>query len=86
MEQEEIIARISGLYPAAIIDVAGQDCNFEVYVISENFAGMKTLQRQQSILGLFQPELSTGKLHALTVKAKTPEEQNMNTGFVQIQL
>ncbi len=86
MTEDEIVERIRTLYPDAVIDVAGEDCSFEVYVISEAFAGMNTLQRQKPILALFKDEIKGGTLHALSVRAKTPEEQNSQTGLVQIKI
>jgi acid stress-induced BolA-like protein IbaG/YrbA len=84
MDENEIINRVKQLYPDAVIDVAGADCNFELFVISDTFEGMNTLKRSQPILGLFREELATGKLHALSVKAKTPKEQAGVAGLVQI--
>ncbi|MCB1774921.1 MAG: BolA/IbaG family iron-sulfur metabolism protein [Gammaproteobacteria bacterium] len=84
MEEQAIIERIRTLHPDAVIDVAGEDCSFEVYVVSESFAGQGTLQRQKPILALFRDEIRSGALHALTVRAKTPAEQQGNSGLVQI--
>jgi BolA protein len=86
MNKSEIISRITKLYPDAVVDVAGTDCSFEVYVISDSFKDVSTLQRQKYILALFKNEITSGKLHALSVKAKTPQEQSTNAGLVQIQL
>lgn len=86
LTENDIVERINSLYPGAAIDVAGEDCSFEVYIISDALKGMNTLQRQKSVLALFKDEITSGKLHALSVKAKTPEEQSANTGLVQIQL
>jgi acid stress-induced BolA-like protein IbaG/YrbA len=86
MDENEIIARIRSLYADARVDIDGADCSFEVYVISEQLGGMATLQRQQSLLGLFRDELKSGKLHALSIKARTPSEQAAAAGLVQIQL
>jgi BolA protein len=86
MNEEEIIKRITELYPDSIIDVAGADCNFELFIISDRFDGVSTLQRQKSVLGLFKDEITSGKLHALSIKAKTPKEQSAGAGLVQIQL
>jgi BolA protein len=85
MTEEEIIDRVKGLYPDALIDVSGADCSFEMYIISDAMQGMGLLQRQQSILGLFKDELATGKLHALSVKAKTQQEQAGGNSLLQIQ-
>jgi acid stress-induced BolA-like protein IbaG/YrbA len=86
MNEDDIISRVRSLYPEAIIDVAGEDCSFELYIIDAAFAGMNSLQRQKPVLALFKDEITTGKLHALSVKAKTPMEQQGNSGLVQIQL
>ena len=74
MHESEIIERIRGLYPDAAIEASGENCSFEVFVVDPAFADMRLLQRQQSVLQLFSDELATGKLHALGVKAKTPQE------------
>jgi len=86
MTEEEITNRIVTLYPDAIMEVSGADCNFELYIISDAFNGMNTMQRQKPILALFKNELALGQLHALSIKAKTPEEQNTPLGLVKIQL
>ena len=45
-----------------------------VNVTTPAFDNMKSLQRQRSILTLFNDEIASGELHALTVRAKTPQE------------
>ncbi len=74
MNQQALISRIQGLYPDADIQVTGEGCNFEVNVTTPAFEGMKSLQRQRSILTLFNAEIASGELHALTVRARTPQE------------
>jgi len=74
MNQQDLMSRIQELYPDAEINVTGEGCSFEVNVTSPAFDGMKSLQRQRSILTLFNTEITSGELHALTVRAKTPQE------------
>jgi acid stress-induced BolA-like protein IbaG/YrbA len=74
MNEQDLITRIKTIYPDAEISVSGENCNFEVNVTSPAFTEMKSLQRQRSILTLFNQEIASGELHALTVRAKTPEE------------
>ena len=74
MQEQELLARTKALYADAAFEASGENCNFEVFVVSPEFEGMSPLKRQQSILALFSEELKTGKLHALGVKAKTAEE------------
>lgn len=85
MQETEITARIRTRFPDAVVDLSGADCSFELYVISEAFAGRTTLQRQRSILDLFSEDLACGRLHALSIRARTPAEQAGASGLVQIQ-
>lgn len=85
MEKTEISKRIQTLYPDAQIEMKGENCSFELLIVSERFEGMRALQRQQSILGLFAEELKTGKLHALAIKANTIDElANMPDNIIKI--
>lgn len=88
MEEQEILSRINAVYTDAIIDIAGADCSFELYIISEGFEGQRSLQRQQALLALFKEELTSGKLHALSLICKTPAEQaqSQGAGLVQLKL
>jgi BolA protein len=86
MKEQEIIERVRTLHPDAIIDASGEDCSFELYVISDAFAGQTILQRQKPILALFKEYISSGNMHALSIKANTPEEQSTQSGLVQIKL
>jgi len=84
MTYEEIARRVRSLYPDAVVDVVGDGCSFELYVTSDSFAGQNTLLRQKPILALFKDDIRSGTLHALSIKAKTPVEQDGQSGLVQI--
>jgi len=43
-----------------------------VTVVSPSFEGKNPLQRQRPIMALFNEEITSGALHALSVTAKTP--------------
>lgn len=85
MESNELTQRILAKFPDAQIETQGENCSFELLVVSEGFNGQRPLKRQQAILALFSEELKSGKLHALGVKAKTPEElAAMPSNLIQI--
>ncbi len=46
MQKEDIIERVKTLHPDSTIDIAGEDCSFEI-TISKGFIGQNTLQRQK---------------------------------------
>jgi len=84
MDSDTIITRIKALYPDAEIMLDGADCSFELQIVTPAFAGVSLVKRQQGILGLFRDELAGGQLHALSVKARTPDEQRSSPGLVQL--
>lgn len=86
MNDKELTGRILREYPDALIDISGEDCSFEVYIISAGFSDQTLLKRQQTVLALFADELTSGKLHALSIIAKTPEEQAKQAGAGLVQL
>jgi BolA protein len=74
MSPEAIAAKVRGALPDAQVELAGEDCSFELLVVSEQLKGMSPVARQRLILGLFAAELGSGALHALSIRAKTPAE------------
>jgi len=87
MSEVAIVSKIHTLYPDAAIDIDGEGCNFELFVISNGFQDMAVVKRQQSLLNLFSEELVSGKLHALSVKAKTFAEMEANRShLVQLEM
>lgn len=74
MEKAEVETKIRRALPDAAIQVEGADCNFSVVVLSECFAKMPPVKRQQQVLACFSDLLGSGALHALSVKAHTPAE------------
>jgi BolA protein len=84
MTKEEIVERVHSLYPDAVVDAAGEECNFEITVICDAFADLNTLQRQKPILALFKEDIRSGAMHALSIKAKTPAEHTDQSSLVQL--
>ena len=87
MNPEEMSSRLSAAYPGAQIEVTGSDCNLSVVIVSDLFTGSRAVQRQQQIMRLFDDELRSGALHALSIKAHTPEEfAKKESGLVNLGL
>ena len=84
METDEVINLILRFIPDAEIHLQGEDCNFSVDVISESFLGVNKLNRQKKVLSSIKEQLASGEIHAMSVKAHTPEEWATTT-FVNIQ-
>ena len=75
MEVEAVKQQILAGIPDAQVSVEGEDCSFTVTVVSEQFKGKLPVARQKSVLGIFKQQLASGELHALSVRALTPDER-----------
>lgn len=74
MRTDEVVALIKLGFPDADVMIDGEDCSFSVIVISDTFAGLSLLKKQQSVLATVSEPLKTGDLHAITVKCFTQDE------------
>jgi monothiol glutaredoxin len=58
-------------------------------VISSQFVDLSLVKKQQLVLATLKEPLASGKLHAVSVKAYTPDEwqeKQQANGLLQIQL
>lgn len=78
--------------PDAQVIVDGAGCDLLISVVSEQFGDLSIVKKQQLVLATLKEPLASGKLHAVSVKAYTPEEwQSLQSakkdpGLLQIQL
>jgi len=56
------------------VTVTGDGHHFEAIVVSEAFEGKRPVARQQLVYATVQEEISSGVLHALSLKTITPSE------------
>jgi len=47
---------------------------FEARVVAESFTGLSTVKRHQLVYAALQEHIQSGAIHALTIKALTPDE------------
>jgi acid stress-induced BolA-like protein IbaG/YrbA len=74
MEIAEVRQLIEAGIPGCEVTVSGEGCSFSVVVVDEVFAGMSPVKRQQRVLATVSQPLSTGALHAISMKVYTPSE------------
>ena len=59
----------------ADIEVHSDDnVHFEAMVISEQFSGKTRVQQQQAVYAALREAMTSGRLHALSLKTYTPNE------------
>jgi acid stress-induced BolA-like protein IbaG/YrbA len=74
MESAEIKKLLDAALQLQEIHVKGEGSHFEVIAVDESFNGMSRVKKQQTIYGPLMEHISTNTIHALSIKAFTPEE------------
>ena len=74
MQSEELKALLAANFANSEIDVAidGSHCNIQI--ISEAFAGVMPVKKQQMVYALINDKIADGTLHAVNMKLHTPEQ------------
>ncbi len=80
MEITKVRHLIEAGIPDCDVTVFGEGCSFSVVVVGETFAGMSPVKRQQRVLETVSEPLSTGALHAISMKVYTREEWSREMG------
>lgn len=74
LELEDDSARHAGHHHEGGMDARpGGESHFNLTIVSEAFAGQGRVQRQRSVNAVLAEELA-GPVHALSIRAQTPDE------------
>jgi acid stress-induced BolA-like protein IbaG/YrbA len=74
METSEIQRLIEADLPGAEVSVSGDGGHFEARVVSEAFEGKSLVAQQKMVYAAVSAHITSGALHALTIKTYTPEK------------
>ncbi len=74
MENSEVEKLIKAGLPDATVRVSGEGCNLEAVVVSPHFEGKLPVARQKLVYAALGDLITSGALHAVTIKAYTPEQ------------
>ncbi len=90
ISHSEVESLIAKGYPNTETHIAGEGCNLEITVISEQFTGLTLIKQHQGVMATLAEPLASGRLHAVTLKTYTPEQWQAqqtvaNPGLLQIQ-
>jgi acid stress-induced BolA-like protein IbaG/YrbA len=80
MEPEAVKALIQEGMPDAEVEVTGDGRHFEAVVVSEAFAGKSLIQKHRMVMATVNDKIRSDELHALSIKAYTPEERAGRSG------
>lgn len=71
METQVIEAMIKTGIPDAQVTVTGDGSHFDAIVVSDAFVGKSLLQQQKMIYATLGDKITSGELHALSIKSYT---------------
>lgn len=77
MLNHDVQKRIESGLAGSIVHVtefSGGTDHYSVVVVTPAFEGIALLKRHRMVLDLFQAEIASGEVHALSIKAFTPEQ------------
>lgn len=62
--------------------VKGENGTFQIVVVAEFFNDMSRVKKQQTIYAPLTEEIASNAIHALTIKALTPDEWQKQKHFI----
>lgn len=74
MTPEEVRTLIEAGIEDSEVTVNGENGMFDTIVVSEKFTGLTPVKKQQMVYAAVNPQITSGEIHALTIKTYTPEE------------
>lgn len=74
MDIEKIESVLRDALELEFIKVSGEGSHYKVIVVSEIFADLSRVKQQQTVYEPLSEWIASGELHALTIKAFTPEQ------------
>jgi acid stress-induced BolA-like protein IbaG/YrbA len=74
MTTDEIKNLIIAGMETSQVKVNGEGGMFDTIVVSGQFEGLSPVKRQQMVYATVNAQISSGDIHALTIKAYTPEQ------------
>ena len=74
MTEQQIIDLVRAALPDATVRLGGDGYHHELTVVSDSFAGLRTVQRQQRVYAALADAIRSGALHAVNVIALTTAE------------
>ncbi len=57
-----------------VVKMKADGNKLDLLLVSEDFAGLKRVQRQQRVYRLLDDRIKSGEIHAISMKVMTPEE------------
>lgn len=74
MHEQDIKQMIEASIEGSEANVTGDGSHFEAVVVAEVFADKSILEKQKMVYAALGEHITSGAIHALTIKAYTPKQ------------
>ena len=74
MSPEQLTELLKAAFPNAEVAVSGQAGKFDLRIVDAQFEGIRPVARQQAVYAPLNTHIASGVVHAVTIRAMTPEE------------
>jgi len=81
METSEIKTLIESGLPDTDVTITGDGSHFQAIVVGDCFEGKSMVQQQKMVYATINSHITSGAIHALTIKAYTPEQWKKASKF-----
>lgn len=76
MENDALAGLLRAQFDDGSVEVMGEGGHIHVTVVSEQFAGLSRVARQQLVYGQLRELIASGEIHAVTMTTHTPAEHS----------
>ena len=74
MDAKTVEALVSEAIDGAQVNVEGAGANYDITVISDVFADMRPVKKQQTVYAALNAAIASGSIHAVNIRTYTPAE------------
>ena len=74
MDSDQVKNLIEAGLASSEVIVEGSGSSFQLTVVSESFAGLSPVKKQQLVYACLNDQIKDGSIHAVTMQLHTPEE------------
>ena len=82
MQATEIESILRAALSLDEVHASGDGGHYQVIVVSDLFAGMSRVKKQQAVYGPLAEHIASNAIHALSIKAFTPDEWKREKKFI----
>ena len=76
MEPGQIQTLLQDAFPDCEITVEGGDGKYMIHAVGNVFDGLNAVKRQQAVYDILNEHISSGAIHAVSMRLQTPSEHS----------